>query len=71
MISPLMKLLEGFGYDFGSLSEESGHQDELWEAFGSMFKVGPRLNPIVELRGMFPVLRILVGHFCVYPGLPF
>ncbi|KAF9453671.1 cytochrome P450 [Macrolepiota fuliginosa MF-IS2] len=49
----------GFGYDFGALSEDPDHRNELAEAFATMFKVGSRLNFVALLRGVFPILRFL------------
>jgi hypothetical protein len=57
--------LTGFGYEFGSLSEDPNHKNELAEAFAAMFKVGSRISLVGLFRGLFPLLRVLV---CVPEG---
>ncbi|KAJ3573306.1 hypothetical protein NP233_g2502 [Leucocoprinus birnbaumii] len=49
----------GFGYDFGSLTEDPNHRSELGEAFEIMFKVGTRPSLLALLRGLIPILRVL------------
>jgi hypothetical protein len=53
--------IEGFGYEFNSLTEEPGKSNELHEAFKILVQDGSSASLIQNIRGLIPALRLLVG----------
>ena len=60
----VLKLNQGFDYQFNALPDEK--QNELNNAFATMFSAGQQISLLLILQASVPILQIIVC-VCQYP----